>query len=97
MNTLNKIIIYQVIYIKEFIYINFDNYLDHKCQIKAALYSSTENNSSSPINTKRLKPLNQKTKYGTVSILESGEITMDFTGQNYIVLITLDGDYVSLF
>ncbi|KAJ3293304.1 Serine/threonine-protein kinase plk4 [Borealophlyctis nickersoniae] len=43
-----------------------------------------------PFSTARLKPLKQKTKHGSVAILQDGRLFLDFVGEEY--LITISGD-----
>ncbi|TPX61796.1 hypothetical protein SpCBS45565_g07173 [Spizellomyces sp. 'palustris'] len=47
--------------------------------------------------TVRLKSLRQKTKHGNVSILETGELLLDFIGEEYLMLISSDSNEISLF
>lgn len=50
----------------------------------------------SPLSTKRLKHLRQITKHGTVEILRTGHVLLDFVGDPYLVLISGDGQRVRL-
>ncbi|KAJ3052841.1 hypothetical protein HK097_005568 [Rhizophlyctis rosea] len=47
--------------------------------------------------TTRLKPLQQKTKHGMVSILQTGEILLDFIDDDALMLISADSDKIDLF
>ncbi|KAI8817463.1 kinase-like domain-containing protein [Fimicolochytrium jonesii] len=47
--------------------------------------------------TQRLKPLKQKTKHGTVSILASGDLLLDFLGEEFLMLISGDSRTIELF
>lgn len=56
--------------------------------------SPTRDQALKPLITKRLKPLRQGTKYGTVEILSSGHVLLDFVGDAYVMLISGDGERV---
>ncbi|KAI9593465.1 kinase-like domain-containing protein [Syncephalis fuscata] len=47
-----------------------------------------------PINTERLRPLKQKTKHGTVELLEDGRLKLDLLGEPFIMLISGDGQTI---
>ncbi|KAI3659895.1 hypothetical protein MP638_003395 [Amoeboaphelidium occidentale] len=47
------------------------------------------------INTNRLKPLNQETKYGLVEILPTGDLLLNFNQDKYKILISGNGETLS--
>jgi hypothetical protein len=47
-----------------------------------------------PLFTERLKPMKQKTKHGTVEILEDGQLCLDFTDEKYLMKVTSNGQQV---
>ncbi|TPX56203.1 hypothetical protein PhCBS80983_g04689 [Powellomyces hirtus] len=61
---------------------------------------STSNASPShlpPFSTVRLKPLKQKTKHGTVTILSTGSLLLDFFGEEYLMVISGDSSQIHLY
>ncbi|KAJ3393904.1 Serine/threonine-protein kinase plk4 [Entophlyctis sp. JEL0112] len=53
-------------------------------------------NGYNAFSTKRLKPMQQKTKHGDISILSNGSILVDFSREPYLILISADSKWVQL-
>ncbi|KAJ3188955.1 hypothetical protein HDU85_004672 [Gaertneriomyces sp. JEL0708] len=47
--------------------------------------------------TERLKPLKQKTKHGDVTILPTGELLLDFIGEEYFLVISGDSSRIAMY
>ncbi|KAJ3089464.1 Serine/threonine-protein kinase plk4 [Quaeritorhiza haematococci] len=50
-----------------------------------------------PFTTVRLKPLKQKTKHGTVTILSTGQLMLDFIGEEYLLVISGDSNQIDFY
>ena len=63
-------------------------------QVKPSFQPQKLNN---PFSTARLKPLKQKTKHGLIEIMSDGHVFLDFVGEPHFMVISGDGQTVSLY